>query len=1008
MDELEALIGVLGRWWEDPTLTALGRLPATTTAVPDPDDPFVLDLHGAWAFRRVPEPTAAPAGWTVDAVDEWATAEVPGCWTSQGFGDHPHYTNVVMPFGGDPPSVPRANPTGLYRTTFRRRRGWARRRTILHIGGAETAAAVWCNGRFIGLCTDSRLPSEFDLTAAVVDGDNALAVMVVRWAASTWVEDQDHWHQAGLHRRVFLRSVATTSLADVRVTARLEPDGPGGWASGRLDIVARVDGPCHGWRIDTRLETMTGRAVGRSGAAAAVSQFDASGHRQAMVDAYRHPGPVAATTVALAGVHAWSHEDPHRYRAVVELVDPDGDVREQRRIVTGFKRVEVSGAELLLNGEPLLIAGVNRHDHNPRTGKTSTDEELRADVLNIKRCGFNAIRTSHYPPDPVVLDTCDEIGLWVVCEANLESHARLAEVVHDPRFERHYLERVQRTVATHWNHPSIIGWSLGNESGYGAIHDAAAAWVRATDRSRFVQYEGAVMRRWRGTGLVHDWHAPATDVECPMYAPVERLREWATRTAIDKPLVLCEYSHAMGNSNGGLADYWEAFEQHHGLQGGFIWDWRDQAFLVSDVDGVEYFGYGGVFGDEPNDSSFSCDGMVGPDGTPHPAVEEHRWLTRPVRCERAGARLRVTNRRSYTNIDDLVGRLSVEVDGRTVASRRIDVTGLAPGASTELELELPDRLVGSEAFVTVRWTQRRQTAWARRGHVVAWDQFPVDVDAPPTSPPSRPKLDVAFDVVIDGDSVQLLRDGRPVFDAAPALALWRAPVDNDGVLVGPTARLVGATRRWLAWGLDELSLDDFELRTRGGTNVLRSRWSTGAGHTIEHVERITASNDGSVLFAEDVTIPPELDDLPRVGVRFTLPAGVDRLRWFGRGPWETATDRAHAPVGLWSGTVAEQFVPYVTPQHHGSHVEARWFELVDVDRRGVRVEIDRLTFDVSHHTPEALTAAATIAELFPTPEVHVHIDAALRGVGTGACGPDTTVIVGPGRYRFEWRLLTLA
>ena len=335
-------------------------------------------------------------------------------------------------------------------------------------------------------------------------------------------------------------------------------------------------------------------------------------------------------------------------------------MRDERRIVTGFRRVEIRGAELLAQRRaPPHRRGQPSRPSITVTAKALTDDDMRADMLNIKRGGFNAVRTSHYPPDPVVLDVCDEIGLWVVCEANVESHGRWEEVVYDQRFELNFVERVQRMVATHWNHPSVIGWSLGNEAGYGPAHDAAAAWVRATDPSRFVQYEGAAMWRWR-EGLQTEWSpspgaAPplagardpsppgslalvrsATDIECPMYPSVADLVRWATETGgddgPDKPLILCEYSHAMGNSNGNLADYWAAFETHHGLQGGFIWDWRDQGLLTHDAEGREFYGYGGAFGDEPNDAAFCCNGMVGPDGTPHPAVEEHRWLTRPVRC----------------------------------------------------------------------------------------------------------------------------------------------------------------------------------------------------------------------------------------------------------------------------------------------------------------------------------------------------------------------------------------
>ncbi|MDY7100318.1 MAG: glycoside hydrolase family 2 TIM barrel-domain containing protein [Actinomycetota bacterium] len=1025
--EIGALIDVLGRWWEDPAITGLRRVAAHTIATPASDDPHVLDLAGTWAFRLVDAPDAAPAGWTTDPVDGsgaggadgWTTVAVPGCWTMQDVGDHPQYTNVVMPFAGDPPSVPAHNPTGLYRTTFEVPDAWRDRRTILHVGGAESAAAVWCNGAFVGIGTDSRLPSELELTPWLQQGENTLAVMVVRWAASTWVEDQDHWHHGGLHRRVHLVSVPTTSLADVRITARLADD----LATGTLDVVARIDGPVDGHRVTTRLETLAGagspagEVLVDTAAGAGVSMFDARTHLGAMADAYRHPGPIATTSVPVAGVRPWSHEDPHRYAVVVELHDAAGAIVDSRRITTGFRRVEIRGAELLLNGEPLLIAGVNRHDHHPTGGKTAPDDELWADVANVKRCGFNAVRTSHYPPDPVVLDACDELGLWVICEANVESHARWAELVGDPRFEELYIERVRRTVATHWNHPSIIGWSLGNEAGDGPAHDAAAAWVRRTDPSRFVQYEGAVMWRWRD-GFDADWTSAATgtDIECPMYPPVAALEEWASATTPDRPLILCEYSHAMGNSNGGLADYWAAFERHHGLQGGFIWDWRDQGLVTTSGDGTTFYGYGGAFGDEPNDAAFCCNGMVGPDGEPHPAVEEHRWLTRPVRCRLTGdgTGLEVRNTRSYTGLDDLVAHVTIDVDGAVLAGFELPAVDVAPGATATIDLagRIPLLPAGAEAHLTVRWSLREAPSWAAAGHVVAWDQMalplppasPAPAAGPAAAPTPATGPPAAIDVRVDpttGLVSALTVAGRSLLAAAPTLAVWRAPTDNDGVPVGPLAGVAGATRRWLAWGLDRLARETVDVDEYADGATAHHRWTSPAGVVIEHTQRITTGS-GVVRFDEEIVVPDDVDDLPRIGVRFALAAGLDRLRWYGRGPWETAVDRRAAPVGIWSSSVADQYVPYVTPQHHGTHVDTRWFELTDAEGTGVRIECHGLAFDASHHTDESLTAATTSAELRPVPEVHVHLDAALRGVGTGACGPDTTDIVSGGRHTFTW------
>jgi beta-galactosidase len=1006
IDEHQALTEVVGRWWEDPTLTSLNRLPARASTrshrsleeARSGAGARWCDLDSDWWFRLLDSPVEAPAGWTMARTTKaagWRPIDVPGNWTMQDTGDLPQYTNVVMPFPGDPPTVPEHNPTGLHRrriTGSDLRRAGHRRgdRVILHLGGAESAAAIWLNGTFVGIASDSRLASEFDVTELVRDEANDLAVMVVRWSAWTWIEDQDHWFHGGMARRVALRTCGRTNLADVSVSANLDNS----LRRGDLRVSCRVDGDVRGWRVRTHLETLGGRRVAGTASEAPVSMLDVSSHIAAQADGYRHPGPLARTSVRVDRPAVWSHEDPTRYRVMVSLVDPRGRVREVVPVTTGFTRVEIVGPELLLNGAPLLIAGVNRHDHHHLGGKAASDAELRADVENIKRCGFNAIRTSHYPPDPVVLDTCDEIGLWVVCEANVESHARWNEVMNDPRFATAFMERVQRTVLTHRNHPSIMGWSLGNESGHGAVHDAASAWVRRTDPRRFVQYEGAITRFWRGQST--DRRNVATDIECPMYASVDAIERWVTDGDPVRPLILCEYTHAMGNSNGGLRDYWRAFETRRGLQGGFVWDWRDQGLITTDESGRPYPGYGGAFGDEPNDAAFCCNGIVGWDGTPHPGVEEHRWLTRPVRSEaRVDAGrivLDVENGRAWTDLADLRGSVTVAVDGQVVIERAIDASRLRPGRSRTFALGAMPTATG-EVTVTVEWTTARRASWAPAGHRVAWDQTVLS-DAAGIDPPMRRRG--STDALVE--AMELARSAE--------VSLWRAPIDNDGVEVGPLAGIAGVSPLWRRLGLNEISSTVRSHRHGDDTETLVLDCVTATGERFTHHRRISL-DDGWIVVDEDLALPRSWTDLPRVGVSLGLSADLDRLRWYGRGPWETAVDRPAAPLGVWSSSVADQFVPYMTPQHHGTHIDARWLALTDTRGRGWAFRLDGLAFDASIYSVDELTRAATLADLEPSDRVHLHIDSALRGVGTAACGPDTDVIVLGGRHRFVWRLARL-
>ena len=984
------LPGALENWWADPQITGIGRLPAHTTfrsfdsrdAARDGCGAHWIELDTDWRFRLLEHPSQAPTGWAVgpSTDDRWHSITVPGSWTMQppgiDTGDLPHYTNIVMPFTGNPPSIPDRVMAGLHRRSVSRdelqsaRAIGDSRRCILHLGGAESAAAVWWNGEFVGITSDSRLPSEFDVTEHLCDGPNELAIMVVRWSAHTWLEDQDHWFHAGLHRRVALRGSGRVGFDDVIAEATLHDDG----TSGTVTVTSRVrNGAAHSVRA--RLETMTGRTCRGGTSTATVPMFDDSNQLAAMIDAYRHPGPVASVSLHTDGIRPWSSEDPQRYRLLVELIDAAGTTVEVVPLIVGFRSVEIRGSELLLNGYPLQIAGVNRHDHSPLNGKASTDAELRDEVMLIRRAGFNAVRTAHYPPDPAMLDACDEFGLWVICEANVESHARWRELVNDPRYQSAFIERVQRMVATHRNHPSIMAWSLGNESGYGAVHDAAAAWIRHTDPSRFVHYEGANSDYWRVGAPASDDRA--SDIECPMYPSVDALITWATTTSPTRPLIMCEYSHAMGNSNGDLDRYWDAIHRYPGLQGGFIWDWRDQGLIAPAITGHEHPVYGGAFGERPHDAAFCCNGISGAHGDLHPAIEEHRWLTRPIRTairQRDGViTMRVENRMTTLSTDSFRCRIAVQTED-SVIQRWSPAVSVPAGSTATVVLGAVDAPTDAEWTVTAQWESRHERPWADRGQIIAWDQA-LFGRRNARKPPADPNGGLP-DGMIDA--------GQPT--------LWRPPTDNDGQRSGPLVDVMGPLTAWKRRGLDRLDAPDDNSCV----------WRTGDGTKIDVRRRQRLITNG-MWFDERITLGDDLDDVARVGIIVRLDGRLDQLRYFGRGPWETATDRRGAPLGVWTNKVADEYVPYAVPQHHGTHIDTRWLELTDASGDGMRFTFGRPTsFNVSVFSPDVLSRAHTAADLASDGMIYLHLDAALRGVGTGACGPDTSVRVAPGSHRLTW------
>ncbi len=821
--------------WEMPECVALNRLPMRVplTAYPTADAareggeaPWRVSLDGAWHFRLVESPLAAPAQFAAPAYDDsaWSEIRVPGTWVRQGH-DRPHYTNVVMPFPHEPPATPRRNPTGLYRRVFKLPPAWRGRRIVLHVGSADSVLLVYVNGSFVGLSKDSRLPAEFDLTPYVRRGQNVLAAMVIRWSDASYVEDQDQWWQPGIHRSVELYSTAAAYIRDLRITAGLGDD----FERGLLTIEGEAAGiDVQGWRLRYRVETLAGRALVRRALGGELHVYRHHSHRAASVSSAIFTGSTVRESLEVRGIKPWTHETPQLYRVVAELIAPDGGVVEAVAQRFGFRRIDIRDKSLLINGRRVFIRGVNRHEFHPIHGKTPSVDDMREDLVLMKRFNFNAVRTAHYPNDHRFYDLCDELGMYVIDEANIETHARLRSLVHDPRYATAFMTRFQRMVERDRNHPSIIQWSLGNESGYGAVHDAMAAWARASDPSRPLHYEGSLFVAWgqfQGrafeTSLAErcELDVPASDVIAPMYPSIAELEHWARTYRGDKPLIMCEYSHAMGNSNGSLADYWKLIESRPGLQGGFIWDWVDQAYLECDESGREYYGFGGDYGDEPNDANFCCNGLVWPDRTPHPGIWEHHRIAQPLRARlkrRAPLRIEISNQSDFTDSDRYTVRIVALVDGIAVKEQRLAVPPVAPGAHRTIEppFRPPNLDAGQELVIRLVYELKRGCNWAPAGHQVGFDEWVIGRGkvvrrrrraVSPMVERSGSRIDVtAKDLALRFDAetgalLQLTYAGRKLLASGPRLSLWRAPTDNDGVRLAP--RVGGVLPKWQRWNL---------------------------------------------------------------------------------------------------------------------------------------------------------------------------------------------------------------
>jgi len=1025
--------------WMHPETVSLGRLPARATLQPYPDlaaarargpSPLVRSLNGDWRFRLVDRPEATPADFVRPEFDDagWAMLPVPSNWTMHGY-DRPQYTNVQMPFDNAPPGVPEDNPTGLYRTRFHVPADWDGRRIVLQVGGAESVLYVWVNGAPVGMGKDSRLPHEFDVTALVRPGeDNLLACVVVKWSDASFIEDQDQWWMGGLHRDVILYSTAPTYIADVFAQGGLDD----GYIDGRLKVSIELGYPGEpedGWEVEARLFDPEGLEVLEKPLRARVKGDIRT------YNPYRPPLYTVAFAAEIPAPRQWSSEAPHLYTVTVTLHRGDGPAVEAVSTRLGFRRVELGDRRLLINGKPVLIRGMNRHEHDPVHGKVVSRESMLADIALMKAFNVNAVRCSHYPNTEAWYDLCDEYGLYLVDEADIESHRFLTTLCNDPRYASQFLERGLRMVARDKNHPSIIAWSLGNESGYGPNHAAMAGYIRKLDPSRVLHYEGAVLGWETGPAGAY-----VTDLICPMYPTIASIVDWARADdpGDRRPLIMCEYSHAMGNSNGSLSDYWDAFETLPGLQGGFIWEWCDHGLLQHDPQGRPYYAYGGDFGDSPNDLNFCCDGIVGPDRTPHPALWEFKTLAQPLGVRwTKDDQVEIRSKRDFTSLGDLACAWTLEIDGLPVAEGAFPPLDIAPGASQAFALDLPRPTLrpGQEAFLMVRATLTDATAWAPAGHEVAWAQLAIDLPleavVPKIAATGRAPLAMQDDgdlVTVRGEDFQVAFSRRaggmtsyvwrnhPLISQGPRLQVWRGATDNDGIKgwSGQGAKPLG---RWREAGLADLGLGEARIRVAEaeGAIIVSIAQTAGCAAAVEaiihhHTYRITP--DGCIAVDNRFEVDPAVADLPRLGVTLTLPPEQDRLSWLGRGPGETYVDRKRAGwIGRFSGSVSEQYVPYVMPQEHGNKTDLRWLALSGADGAGLAfVPSAPCEGSASHFTPHDLYAATHTTELAPRAEVMVNLDVRQRGLGTASCGPDTLdpYLIGSGVHALSFEIRPFA
>ena len=903
-------------------------------------DAASLSLNGSWRLRLSATADAEDDSFAEEGYDAggWAEVTVPGHWVLQGDGAFgaPIYTNHLYPFPVDPPHVPTENPTGDHLRVFDLPSDWPTDGgVVLRFDGVESCARIWLNGTDIGEFKGSRLAHEFAVGHLLKPARNVLAVRVHQWSAGSYLEDQDQWWMPGIFRDVTLLHRPAGAVLDHFVHASYDHTS----GEGTLRVDSDVDGRVLVPALD--IDVATGEPV-------------------------------------TVGVLPWTAETPKLYDG--ELVT-EGE-RVPLRI--GFRTVVLDDGLIKVNGTPVLFKGVNRHEWHPETGRALDLETMREDVLLMKRHNINAVRTSHYPPHPAFLDLCDEYGLWVIDECDLETHGFVEQdwrdnPVDDDRWTPALLDRAARMVERDKNHPSIVFWSLGNEAGTGRGLTAMAEWIHDRDSSRLVHYEG-------------DWNCRDTDVYSRMYAfhdEVEKIGRGAdggTGRRRELPFIHCEYGHAMGNGPGGLSDYQQLFEKYDRLQGGFIWEWIDHGIKHPQLG----YAYGGDFGEELHDGNFVCDGLLFPDRRPSPGLVEYKKVVEPVRIEGDGTdgTVRVTNRHDFADLSALVFEWSYQVDGETIEAGTLNVPALAPGESADVKLpEPPAPTRGAESGWTVRALLAADTAWAAKDHVVAWGQVPVAArPSPSVAPTGRPVLDERL-ITLGPASFDARTGALRTIGEVPVeglkLDVWRAPTDNDDGAAWQTDARYGL--RWRQLGLHRMRhrLDSVEPGEDALT--VRTRVAPAAGEVgLSTVYRWTSDGDRLRL---TVSVNPQGEwtvPLPRLGVRLGLPGSTDRVRWFGGGPGEAYPDtRSASMTGRWESSVDELQTPYVRPQENGARADVRWAEL-----GGLRVEGDpEFWLSARRWTTEQLDAASHLTDLKAGDTVWVNLDHGLHGVGSQSCGP---------------------
>jgi beta-galactosidase len=1013
--------------WENPEVVGRNKEPGHGTLMVYPDvetalgcdptaSPYFQSLNGNWKFNCVSKPADRPVDFYRPDFDvsQWAEIPVPSNWEMHGY-DKPIYLNIRYPHPTNPPYIAHDyNPVGSYRRQFTIPDSWDGRQVFLHFDGVISAFYLWVNGKMVGYSEDSMTPAEFNVTPYLKKGENTLAAQVYRWCDGSYLEDQDMFRLSGIYRNVYLFAAPSVHIRDFHVRAALDEQYKDGVLQIRPKLATYSRTETKGWTVQAQLY---------DGKQAVLSQPLSIEADRILNESYPQRDNVrfGLLRTTVPNVKPWSDEAPNLYTLVLTLCDAQGKVVEAESCRVGFRTVEIKDGQFFVNGRSIKFFGVNRHEHDPDTGKAVSVERMIEDIKLMKAHNINAVRTSHYPNDPKWYELCDQFGIYVMDEANLETHGVGGLLANIPAWHTSFVDRAIRMVERDKNHASVVIWSLGNESGCGPNHAAMAGWIHDYDPTRPVHYEGAA-------GEPFDY--PYVDMISRMYERIPGIIRLATNNDT-RPMILCEYAHAMGNSVGNLPEYWQAIRSHKRLIGAYIWDWVDQGIRKKSPDGASYWGYGGDFGDNPNDGNFCCNGLVQPDRKPNPSLAEVKKVYQRIHVTPADLSARlvfIENEYDFRSLDFVDGAWELRCDDRVIQQGKLPKLTLGPRQTQKIEIpfDKPSVQPGAEYWLKVAFTLADDAPWAAKGHVVAWDQIQVPVDVPPATVVAVDRMTQAslrdqgntytvsggdFVVTIGKASgaIESLKFKGAELVAGPLVPnFWRPPIDNDNGNQMP--RRLGA---WKNAGPERTveSIAAEQVSPQLVRITAQAKLPVGDGTKYRTVYDVYGSGDIVVEASmEPAGRPPEL---PRFGMQMALPGAYSTMTWLGRGPHENYWDRnSGAAVGLYSGSVEELLHVYTRPQESSNRTDVRWLTLTDNNGAGLlAVGMPLLSVSAWPYSMADLEKATHIHNLPRRDFVTLNLDYRQMGVGGddswGARPhPEYTLPARPYSYRFRLKLYT--